>query len=166
MTIGTYTHVIRKLKGEPIVPAEPTARQTSVLARRVAAELNAAGWALERLLSDNGNEFKGDFTSTVTKLNARHSRIHADARRPTATSKRCTRRSSTSAGAPRSRATSTRASVDYGASSTATCASTTTTAFTTAASPAGASPQTSSTVPARSRPDEPTLSAHPGVRPS
>jgi transposase InsO family protein len=43
----------------------------------VAAELKAAGWTLERLLSDNANEFKGDFTSTVTKLNARHSRIHA-----------------------------------------------------------------------------------------
>ncbi|MCA1701657.1 MAG: DDE-type integrase/transposase/recombinase, partial [Actinobacteria bacterium] len=55
----------------------PTARQTSVLAHRVAAELKTAGWTLERLLSDNGNEFKGDFTSTVTKLNARHSRIHA-----------------------------------------------------------------------------------------
>jgi transposase InsO family protein len=55
----------------------PTARQTSALARRVVAELNDAGWGLERLLSDNGNEFKGEFTTTVTKLNARHTRIHA-----------------------------------------------------------------------------------------
>jgi transposase len=43
----------------------PTARQTSVLARRVAQELQAAGWRLQRMLSDNGNEFRGnDFTST------------------------------------------------------------------------------------------------------
>ncbi len=55
----------------------PTARQTSAFARHVAAELNDAGWALERLLSDNGNEFKGEFTTTITKLNARHTRIHA-----------------------------------------------------------------------------------------
>jgi transposase-like protein len=55
----------------------PSARQTSTFARRVAAELKAAGWRLERLLSDNGNEFKGDFTATVSKLRARHSRIHA-----------------------------------------------------------------------------------------
>ena len=55
----------------------PSARQTSKLAQRVAADLKAAGWRLERLLSDNGNEFKGDFTTTVSKLRARHSRIHA-----------------------------------------------------------------------------------------
>ena len=55
----------------------PSSRQTSKLAQRVAAELKAAGWRLERLLSDNGNEFKGDFTATVSKLRARHSRIHA-----------------------------------------------------------------------------------------
>lgn len=45
----------------------PTARQTSVLARRVARELKAAGWKLQRMLSDNGNEFKG--------------RLHEDRRR-------------------------------------------------------------------------------------
>ncbi len=55
----------------------PTARQTSVLARRVARELKAAGWKLERMLSDNGNEFKGDFTTTLQALKARHTRIHA-----------------------------------------------------------------------------------------
>lgn len=55
----------------------PTARQTSHFARRIAAELQAAGWVLERLLSDNGNEFKGDFTTTVTQLGARHTRIRA-----------------------------------------------------------------------------------------
>jgi transposase InsO family protein len=55
----------------------PNARQTSKLARRVAKDLQAAGWRLERLLSDNGNEFKGDFTTTTERLKARHSRIHA-----------------------------------------------------------------------------------------
>ena len=56
----------------------PTARQTSKLAERVAGELKLAGWKLERMLSDNGNEFRGgDFTSTLQKLNVAHSRIHA-----------------------------------------------------------------------------------------
>lgn len=55
----------------------PTAKQTSKLARRVAADLKAADWRLGRLLSDNGNEFKGDFNETVGKLKARHTRIHA-----------------------------------------------------------------------------------------
>src|ERR671910_539220 len=32
----------------------PTTRHTSRLARRVASELKAAGWRLERVLSDNG----------------------------------------------------------------------------------------------------------------
>jgi transposase InsO family protein len=55
----------------------PIGRQTSKLARRVAAHLETAGWRLERFLSDNGNEFKGEFTKTVKDLGARHTRIHA-----------------------------------------------------------------------------------------
>jgi transposase len=55
----------------------PTARQTSKLAWRVAADLRDADWRLERLLSDNGNEFKGEFTKTVGRLKAKHTRIHA-----------------------------------------------------------------------------------------
>jgi transposase InsO family protein len=55
----------------------PTTRQTSKLARRVASELKAAGWRLQRALSDNGNEFRGDFQTTIARLNARHTRIHA-----------------------------------------------------------------------------------------
>jgi transposase len=58
-------------------PGSPSAEQTSRLARRVAGELKAAGWRLERLLSDNGNEFKGEFTKTIARLGARHTRIHA-----------------------------------------------------------------------------------------
>lgn len=55
----------------------PTAKQTSKLARRVAADLEAAGWRAERFLSDNGNEFKGDFAKTVAGLKADQTRIHA-----------------------------------------------------------------------------------------
>ncbi len=55
----------------------PTAAQASKLARRVAADLEAAGWRLERFLSDNGNEFKGRFAETARSLGARHTRIHA-----------------------------------------------------------------------------------------
>jgi transposase InsO family protein len=55
----------------------PSSKQTSKLARRVAAHLETAGWRLERFLSDNGNEFKGEFTETVKGLGARHTRIHA-----------------------------------------------------------------------------------------
>src|SRR4051794_8186080 len=38
-------------------PTGPTIEHTSKLARRVAVELQQAGWRLERVLSDNGNEF-------------------------------------------------------------------------------------------------------------
>jgi transposase InsO family protein len=51
----------------------PTAAQTSKLARRVAQDLKAAGWRLERVLTDNGNEFP----NTIRRLSARHTRIHA-----------------------------------------------------------------------------------------
>jgi transposase InsO family protein len=37
--------------------AGPTVEHTSALARRVARELQAAGWQLERVLTDNGGEF-------------------------------------------------------------------------------------------------------------
>jgi transposase len=58
-------------------PASPSAKQTSKLARRVAAELREAGWRAERFLSDNGNEFKGEFTKTASRLKAKHTRIRA-----------------------------------------------------------------------------------------
>ena len=38
-------------------PAGPTIAHTSTLARRVAKDLQAAGWQLERVLTDNGTEF-------------------------------------------------------------------------------------------------------------
>jgi transposase InsO family protein len=56
----------------------PTAVQTSKLARRVTKELREAGWKLERVLCDNGNEFKGAaFGKTLARLGARKSHIHA-----------------------------------------------------------------------------------------
>jgi transposase InsO family protein len=56
----------------------PTGRQTSKLARRVAADLQAAGWQLERVLSDNGGEFRSsDFRTTLDELGSRHTLIRA-----------------------------------------------------------------------------------------
>jgi transposase InsO family protein len=56
---------------------QPGTAQTSRLARRVADELQTAGWQLERVLSDNGSEFRGAFTETLATLGARQTRIHA-----------------------------------------------------------------------------------------
>jgi transposase InsO family protein len=57
---------------------QPTARQVSALARRVARELQAAGWRLERVLADNGNEFRGrTFQRTVARLDVAQTRIRA-----------------------------------------------------------------------------------------
>jgi transposase InsO family protein len=54
----------------------PSAAQTSKLARRVAAELKQAGWRLERVLCDNGNEYRGEpFQQTIAKLKARLTHI-------------------------------------------------------------------------------------------
>ena len=56
----------------------PTGVQTSKLARRVAAQLQAAGWRLERALSDNGGEFRSnDFRLAVDELGVRHTLIRA-----------------------------------------------------------------------------------------
>jgi transposase InsO family protein len=56
----------------------PTGLQTSKLARCVAAELQAAGWRLERVLSDNGGEFRSrDFRDTLSDLGVRHTLIRA-----------------------------------------------------------------------------------------
>lgn len=53
-------------------PLNPSAQKTSALARRVAADLRAHGWHLERVLTDNGSEFRsGVFGDTVRDLGAR-----------------------------------------------------------------------------------------------
>jgi transposase InsO family protein len=47
----------------------PRGEQTSKLARRVAHELQAAGWRLERVLSDNGGEYRStSFRSALADL--------------------------------------------------------------------------------------------------
>jgi transposase InsO family protein len=56
----------------------PTGEQSSELAVRVASELQAAGWRLERVLSDNGGEFRSSsFRSTLERLGSRHTFIRA-----------------------------------------------------------------------------------------
>ena len=56
----------------------PTGAQTSKLARRVCSDLGRAGWRLERVLSDNGGEFRSaEFRSTLTELGVRHTLIRA-----------------------------------------------------------------------------------------
>jgi transposase InsO family protein len=56
----------------------PTGAQTSKLARRVAKDLRGAGWRLERVLCDNGGEFKsGVFSDQLERLGARKTHIHA-----------------------------------------------------------------------------------------
>lgn len=53
----------------------PTATHTSKLARRVAADLAQANWKLERVLTDNGNEFKAGFDHMLASRTIRHTRI-------------------------------------------------------------------------------------------
>lgn len=49
----------------------PSARETSRLARRVARDLKCAGWRLERVLCDNGNEFRSKvFHTAIRSLEA------------------------------------------------------------------------------------------------
>ena len=56
----------------------PTGAQTSKLAQRVCAELAHAGWRLERILSDNGGEFRSRaFRSTLARLGVQHTSIRA-----------------------------------------------------------------------------------------
>jgi transposase InsO family protein len=55
----------------------PSAAQTSALARRVAADLQHAGWRLERVLSDNGGEFGPHAFTEQLPTGTRHSRIRS-----------------------------------------------------------------------------------------
>jgi transposase InsO family protein len=145
-------------------PANPNAKQTSKLAQRVAKDLREADWRLERLLSDNGNEFKDELTKTVAKLNSRHTRIRAGGPQTNGNVEALHRTILEECWRPSfARATCTPASQACDTTSTSICASTTSTAFTTAASPTARFQQTSSTVLTRWRPDEPQVSAHLGV---
>lgn len=55
---------------------QPTNQQTSKLARRVAKDLARAGWKLERVITDNGNEFRSGFDQLLAHHHIRHTRIH------------------------------------------------------------------------------------------
>jgi transposase InsO family protein len=62
----------------PTTPLNPSARKTSAAARRVAADLAGQGWRLERVLSDNGREFRSvEFGDTVGELGAQQTFIRA-----------------------------------------------------------------------------------------
>src|SRR5439155_15463010 len=53
----------------------PQAEHTIPLAQRVARELADAGWRLERVLSDNGNEFRAQrFNDAIIALGASQTR--------------------------------------------------------------------------------------------
>jgi transposase InsO family protein len=58
-------------------PAGPTVEQTSALARRVAAELQRAGWRLDRVLSDNDTEFGRQAFAARLPVGVRHSQIRS-----------------------------------------------------------------------------------------
>ncbi len=56
----------------------PTGQQASKLARPVARELSQAGWRRQRVLSDNGGEFRNaSFRETLAELGARQTLIRA-----------------------------------------------------------------------------------------
>jgi transposase InsO family protein len=58
-------------------PLNPSARNTSRLARRVAADLASWGWRLERALTDNGQEFRSsEFGDALRGVGAVQTRIH------------------------------------------------------------------------------------------
>jgi transposase InsO family protein len=58
-------------------PLNPSARLTSQLARRVAADLARHGWRLERALTDNGSEFRSSgFGDAIRELGAVQTFIH------------------------------------------------------------------------------------------
>jgi transposase InsO family protein len=64
--------------GLHVTPRNPSATYTSMLARQVAAELAEHGWQLERVMTDNGSEFRSaSFQAQIAQLAARHSRIRA-----------------------------------------------------------------------------------------
>ena len=55
----------------------PDQGQTSRFAQRVARTLRAAGWQMERVLTDNGNEFQARFGAAIKALGAGQTKIRA-----------------------------------------------------------------------------------------
>jgi transposase InsO family protein len=61
-----------------VTPRNPSAKWTSELARRVAHDLVARGWKLEKVMTDNASEFRSHaFDATIGQLGARQVFIHA-----------------------------------------------------------------------------------------
>jgi transposase InsO family protein len=61
-----------------LTPRNPSARWTSELAKRVAEDLAARGYALEKVMTDNASEFRSqDFERAVHQVGARHIFIRA-----------------------------------------------------------------------------------------
>lgn len=61
-----------------VTPKNPSAQWTSVLARRVAAELAKKGWRLEAVMTDNASEFRSQaFNHALAQLEAKHIYIRA-----------------------------------------------------------------------------------------
>src|SRR3954447_15090704 len=58
-------------------PSGPTVEHTSTLARRVAAELQQAGWQLQRVLTDNGSEFGRHAFGSQLPPGVRHTQIRS-----------------------------------------------------------------------------------------
>ncbi len=60
-----------------VTPRNPDVRFASALAKRVAGELAACGWRLERVTTDNGSEFRNHaFDEALRRLEARHTLIY------------------------------------------------------------------------------------------
>ncbi len=61
-----------------LTPRNPSARWTSELARRVASDLAARGWEVEKVMTDNASEFRSaEFDRAVAQVGARHLFIRA-----------------------------------------------------------------------------------------
>ena len=57
-----------------VTSRNPSAQWTSTLARQVAADLASRGWKLERVMSDNAQEFRSSvFQQTIAALGSRQS---------------------------------------------------------------------------------------------
>lgn len=61
-----------------VTPRNPSARNISALARRVAQDLARRGWRLEKVMTDNASEFRSsEFTTASERLHGHHVFIRA-----------------------------------------------------------------------------------------
>jgi transposase InsO family protein len=71
--------------GLHVTPRNPSATYTSMLARQVAAELAEHGWQLERVMTDNGSEFRSaSFQAQIAQLGPATAASVLAAHKPTA----------------------------------------------------------------------------------